>query len=70
MDLGDGRAAEPVLPLPLLIMAASSSRAAPIAALEGRLGHVFEDRILLERALTHASKLGLGKSGVMLNEGL
>ena len=51
-------------------MAASSSRAAPIAALEGRLGHVFEDRILLDRALTHASKLGLGRAGVSHNEGL
>jgi ribonuclease-3 len=30
-------------------------RAAAIAALEGRLGHVFADRALLERALTHAS---------------
>jgi ribonuclease-3 len=30
-------------------------RAQAIAALEGRLGHVFHDRDLLERALTHAS---------------
>jgi len=30
-------------------------RAAAIADLEGRLGHVFRDRALLERALTHAS---------------
>jgi ribonuclease-3 len=30
-------------------------RAAAITELEGRLGHVFADRALLERALTHAS---------------
>lgn len=30
-------------------------RAQAIADLEGRLGHVFKDRALLERALTHAS---------------
>jgi len=30
-------------------------RAAAIADLEGRLGHVFRDRALLERALTHSS---------------
>jgi len=30
-------------------------RAEAVAALEGRLGHVFTDRALLERALTHAS---------------
>jgi len=30
-------------------------RAAAVADLEGRLGHVFADRALLERALTHAS---------------
>jgi ribonuclease-3 len=30
-------------------------RAAAIADLEGRLGHVFTDRALIERALTHAS---------------
>jgi ribonuclease-3 len=30
-------------------------RAAAIAELEGRLGHVFQDRVLLERALTHSS---------------
>jgi ribonuclease-3 len=46
------------------------SRAAAIAALERRLGHVFADRALLERALTHASKLGLGRAGVRHNEGL
>lgn len=51
-------------------MAAASSRAAAIAALERRLGHVFADRVLLEQALTHASKLGLGLSGVRHNEGL
>ena len=51
-------------------MAAAQSRAAVIAALERRLGHVFEDRILLDRALTHASKLGLGRADVRHNEGL
>jgi ribonuclease-3 len=30
-------------------------RAAAVAELEGRLGHTFADRVLLERALTHAS---------------
>ncbi|MGZ3401711.1 MAG: ribonuclease III [Caulobacteraceae bacterium] len=50
-------------------MAKELSRAGPIAALEARLGHVFEDRILLDRALTHASKLGLGRA-VRHNEGL
>lgn len=30
-------------------------REAAVAALEGRIGHVFHDRELLERALTHAS---------------
>lgn len=33
----------------------SNSRAEAVDALEGRLGHVFSDRALLERALTHAS---------------
>jgi len=51
-------------------MAKDQSRAAAIAALERRLGHVFEDRILLEQALTHASKLGLGRADVRHNEGL
>ena len=51
-------------------MAKELPRAAAIAALEARLGHVFGDRILLERALTHASKLGLGRAGVSHNEGL
>ena len=50
-------------------MAKDQSRAGVIAALERRLGHVFEDRLLLERALTHASKLGLGRA-VRHNEGL
>lgn len=36
-------------------MAQEHSRAAAIAALERRLGHVFADRALLERALTHSS---------------
>ncbi|HUO21486.1 MAG TPA: ribonuclease III [Caulobacteraceae bacterium] len=47
-----------------------SSRAAAIAALERRLGFAFKDRALLERALTHASKLGLGRGGVLHNERL
>ena len=51
-------------------MAAAQPRAAAIAALEARLGHVFTDRILLEQALTHASKLGLGRSDVRHNEAL
>jgi ribonuclease-3 len=51
-------------------MAKEQSRAAVLAALERRLGHAFADRALLERALTHASKLGLGRSGVRHNEGL
>jgi ribonuclease-3 len=39
-------------------------RAVGISALEGRLGHVFTDRSLLERALTHASVGdGVGKIG-------
>lgn len=32
-----------------------NARAAAVAALEARIGHVFKDRDLLERALTHAS---------------
>ena len=51
-------------------MAADNSRAAAIAALERRLGLVFTDRDLLKRALTHASKLGSGKSGIRHNERL
>jgi ribonuclease-3 len=51
-------------------MGAEPSRAAAIAALERRLGHAFTDRALLERALTHASKLGLGRTGVRHNERL
>jgi ribonuclease-3 len=44
-------------------------RAAAIAELEGRLGHVFADRELLERALTHAS-VGGGARKVAHNERL
>ncbi len=44
-------------------------RAAAIAELEGRLGHVFADRDLLERALTHAS-VGSGARKVVHNERL
>ncbi|MGZ3274612.1 MAG: ribonuclease III [Caulobacteraceae bacterium] len=51
-------------------MAKEQSRAALIAALERRLGHAFADRALVERALTHASKLGLGRADVQHNEGL
>jgi ribonuclease-3 len=47
-----------------------SSRAAALAALEHRLGLSFRDRALLDRALTHASKLGLGRNGVLHNERL
>jgi ribonuclease-3 len=47
-----------------------TSRAAAIAALERRLGLSFQDPKLLERALTHASKLGQGRSGVLHNERL
>jgi ribonuclease-3 len=47
-----------------------SARAAPIAALERRLGVSFQDRALLDRALTHASKLGQGRAGVLHNERL
>ena len=47
-----------------------SDRAAAIAALERRLGFSFSDRALLERSLTHASKLGQGRSGVLHNERL
>ena len=44
-------------------------RAAAIAELEERLGHVFADRLLLERALTHAS-VGSGSHKVIHNERL
>jgi len=44
-------------------------RAAAIAELEARLGHVFADRELLERALTHAS-VGSGARRVPHNERL
>ena len=47
-----------------------SSRAAAIAALESRLGLSFQDRALFDRALTHASKLGQGRKGVLHNERL
>jgi ribonuclease-3 len=51
-------------------MSAATSRAAAIAALEARLGFVFQDRALLERALTHASTQSQGRSEVMHNERL
>jgi ribonuclease-3 len=46
-----------------------SNRADAIAALQERLGHVFADRELLERALTHAS-VGEGSRRVRDNERL
>ena len=49
-------------------MAAAQSRAAAIAALEARLGYVFIDRGLLDRALTHASTQSQGRSAVLHNE--
>jgi ribonuclease-3 len=51
-------------------MAARSSRAAAIAALEARLGYTFADRGLLEQALTHASTQSQGRSGIRHNERL
>ena len=51
-------------------MAAERSRAAATAALEARLGYVFQDRDLLTRALTHASTQSQGRSGVRHNERL
>lgn len=50
-------------------MAADNSRAAAIAALERRLGLVFGDQELLERALTHSS-VGDGAKRVSDNERL
>jgi ribonuclease-3 len=46
-----------------------NDRAEAVRALEGRLGHVFSDRELLERALTHAS-VGEGTRRVRDNERL
>ncbi len=46
-----------------------NGRVEAIAALESRIGHVFEDRELLERALTHAS-VGDGARKVRHNERL
>lgn len=46
-----------------------NKRDAAVAELEGRIGHVFEDRDLLERALTHAS-VGNGGTKVRHNERL
>jgi ribonuclease-3 len=50
-------------------MAAEHSRAAAIAALERSLGHTFQDRALLERALTHSS-VGDGAKRAQDNERL
>jgi len=50
-------------------MAGDHSRGAAVAALETRLGHRFEDRELLERALTHSS-VGDGARRVRDNERL
>jgi ribonuclease-3 len=44
-------------------------RAAAVAALEERIGHEFEDRELLERALTHSS-VGKGATKIRHNERL
>ena len=44
-------------------------RAAAVADLERRIGHVFSDRALIERALTHASAVQ-GRRGVLDNERL
>ena len=46
-----------------------NSREAAVAALEQKIGHVFADRQLLERALTHAS-VGKGAQKVSDNERL
>jgi ribonuclease-3 len=46
-----------------------NARAAAVADLEARIGYVFEDRDLLERALTHAS-VGQGARKVRDNERL
>lgn len=46
-----------------------NARRQAVAALEGRVGHVFSDRDLLERALTHAS-VGDGQRKVGHNERL
>jgi ribonuclease-3 len=46
-----------------------NARAAAVAELEQRIGHVFTDRALLERALTHAS-VGDGARAVGHNERL
>jgi ribonuclease III len=45
------------------------TRAGGLEALEGRLGHQFKDRALLERALTHKSR-GDGQRGFAHNERL
>ena len=44
-------------------------RAAAVTDLESRIGHVFKDRALIERALTHASAVQ-GRRGVLDNERL
>jgi len=46
-----------------------NKRDAAVAELEGRIGHVFKDRELLERALTHSS-VGNGATKVRHNERL
>jgi ribonuclease-3 len=46
-----------------------NKRADAVVDLESRIGHVFKDRALLERALTHASA-AQGKRGVQDNERL
>jgi ribonuclease-3 len=53
-----------------MTVGAAHNRALAITALEARLGVSFTDRDLLERALTHAATLGLGRGGVLHNERL
>lgn len=45
-------------------------RAAAVTDLEARIGYVFQDRALIERAMTHASVLGLGNAKTQHNEQL
>ena len=70
MDLVRGRPAQPLLqPSQVTNAAPKDRRKAAVAALERSLGHVFADRELLERALTHASA-GDGARAIRHNERL
>jgi len=70
MDLAPGRPPEPVLPYPEVTAdTAKDRRKAAIAELERNLGHLFQDRELLERALTHSSA-GEGARQIRDNERL